>query len=48
MIFLNFSLLFGLLAMHHEVLDSNIKLCALVVNGLNKGEIKKSSGQFLD
>jgi hypothetical protein len=31
----------------HGVLDSNIKLCAFVVNGLIKGEIEKSSGQFL-
>jgi hypothetical protein len=31
----------------HRVLDSNFKLCAFVVNGLIKGEIEKSSGQFL-
>jgi hypothetical protein len=47
MTFLSFSWLFGLLAVLHGVLDSNIKLCAFVVNGLIKGEIEKSSGQFL-
>jgi hypothetical protein len=31
----------------HEILDSNFKLCAFVVNGLIKGEIKKPSDQFL-
>jgi hypothetical protein len=31
----------------HGVLDSNFKLCGFVVNGLIKGEIEKSSGQFL-
>jgi hypothetical protein len=28
-------------------LDSNFKLCTFVVNGPIKGEIEKSSGQFL-
>jgi hypothetical protein len=37
----------GFLAMLHGVMDSNFKLCAFVVNGLNKGEIEKPSGQFL-
>jgi hypothetical protein len=36
-----------LLAVLHEILDSNFKLCAFVVNGLIKGEIKKPSDQFL-
>jgi hypothetical protein len=47
MIFLSFSLLFGLLAMLHKVLDLNIKFCAFVVNGLIKVEIEKSSVHFL-
>jgi hypothetical protein len=38
---------FGLLTVLHGVLDSNFKLCTFVVNGLIKGEIEKSSGQFL-
>jgi hypothetical protein len=33
--------------MLHGILDSNIKLCDFVVNGLIKGEIEKSSGPFL-
>jgi hypothetical protein len=33
--------------MLYEVLDSNMKLCAFVVNGLIKGEIEKPSGPFL-
>jgi hypothetical protein len=37
----------GLLAVLHGILDSNVKLCAFVVNGLIKGKIKKSSGQFI-
>jgi hypothetical protein len=37
----------GLLDVLHGVLYSNFKLCAFVVNGLIKGEIKKPSGQFL-
>jgi hypothetical protein len=37
----------GLLVVLHEILDSNFKLCAFVVNELIKGEIEKSSGQFL-
>jgi hypothetical protein len=37
----------GLLAVLHEILNSNFKLCAFVVNGLIKGEIEKSSGPFL-
>jgi hypothetical protein len=41
-------LAFSLLAVLHGVLDSNFKLCAFVINGLIKGEIEKSSGQFLD
>jgi hypothetical protein len=47
MTFLNFSLAFGLLAVLHGILNLNFKLCAFVVNGLIKGEIEKSSGQFL-
>jgi hypothetical protein len=47
MILLSLFWLFGLLAVLHGVLDSNFKLCALVVNGLIKGEIEKPSGQFL-
>jgi hypothetical protein len=39
--------LLGLLAVLHGILDSNFKLCAFVINGLIKGEIKKSSDQFL-
>jgi hypothetical protein len=38
----------SLLAVLHGVLDSNLKLCTFVVNGLIKGEIEKPSGQFLD
>jgi hypothetical protein len=37
----------GLLAVFHGVLDSNLKLCAFVVNGLIKEEIEKPSGTFL-
>jgi hypothetical protein len=37
----------GLLAVLHEVLDLNFKLCAFVVNGLIKEEIEKSSGPLL-
>jgi hypothetical protein len=37
----------GLLAVLHGILDSNFKLCALVVNGLINGEIEKPSGQFI-
>jgi hypothetical protein len=47
MVFLSFSLAFGHLAVLHGVLDSRFKLCAFVVNVLIKGEIEKSSGQFL-
>jgi hypothetical protein len=47
MTFLSFSLASGLLAVLHEVLDSNFKLCAFVVIGLIKGEIEKPSGPFL-
>jgi hypothetical protein len=47
MTFLSFAWFFDLLAVLHGVLDSNFKLCAFVVNGLIKGEIEKSSGQFL-
>jgi hypothetical protein len=36
----------GLLAVLHEALDSNFKLCAFVINELIKGEIEKPSGQF--
>jgi hypothetical protein len=42
-----FSCLLVLLAVLHEVLDSNFKLYTFVVNGLIKGEIEKLSGQFL-
>jgi hypothetical protein len=47
MIFLSFSLAFGLLAVLHGVLNSNFKLCAFIVNGLIKREIEKPRGQFL-
>jgi hypothetical protein len=47
MTFLSFSWLFGLLAVHHGVLDSNFKLYAFIINELIKGEIEKPSGQFL-
>jgi hypothetical protein len=47
MTFLSFSLASGLLAVSHGVLDSNFKLCAFVVIGLIKGEIKKPSGHLL-
>jgi hypothetical protein len=40
MIFLSFSLAFGLLAVLHGVLDSNFKLCAFVVNGIIKGRLR--------
>jgi hypothetical protein len=43
-LFFNF---LGLLAVLHGVLDLNFKLYAFIVNGLNKGEIEKSSGQFI-
>jgi hypothetical protein len=36
----------GLLDVFHGILDSNFKLCIFIVNGLIKGEIEKSSGQF--
>jgi hypothetical protein len=36
----------GLLAVLHEILNSNFKLCAFAVNVLIKGEIEKPSGQF--
>jgi hypothetical protein len=45
--FLLFLGFFDLLAMLHEVLNSNFKLCAFVINGLIKGKIEKSSGQSL-
>jgi hypothetical protein len=47
MTFLTFLLASGLLAVLHGILNSNFKLCAFVVNGLIKGKIEKSSGQFL-
>jgi hypothetical protein len=47
MTFLNFSYLFGLLAVLHGVLNSNFKLYVFVVNGLINVEIEKPSGQFL-
>jgi hypothetical protein len=47
MTFLSFLLAFGLLVVLHGVSDSRFKVCAFVVNGLIKGEIKKLSGQFL-
>jgi hypothetical protein len=47
MTFLSFSWLFGLLAVLLGILNSNFKLYVFVVNGLIKGEIEKSSGQFL-
>jgi hypothetical protein len=48
MTFLSFFGFCGLLAVLHGILDSNFKLCAFVINGLIKGEIKKPSDQFLD
>jgi hypothetical protein len=48
MTLLSFSWPFGLLAVFHGVLDSNFKLCTFVINRLIKGEIEKSSDQFLD
>jgi hypothetical protein len=47
MTFLSFFWLFGSLAVLHGVLDLNFKLCAFIVNGLIKGEIKKPNDQFL-
>jgi hypothetical protein len=47
MTILSFLLAFGYLVVLHRVLDSRFKLYAFVVNGLIKGEIEKSSGQFL-
>jgi hypothetical protein len=47
MTFLSFFDFLALLAMLHGILDSNIKLCAFIVNGLIKGEIEKPSGQFI-
>jgi hypothetical protein len=47
MTLLSLLLAFGHLVVLHGVLDSNLKLCAFVVNGLIKGEIEKSSSQFL-
>jgi hypothetical protein len=43
---LSFSWLLGLLAVLYGILDSTFKLCAIVDNGLNKGDIEKPSGQF--
>jgi hypothetical protein len=42
-----FLVFFYLLAVLHEILDSNFKLCTFVVIGLMKGEIEKPIGQFL-
>jgi hypothetical protein len=47
MTFLSFFDFLGLLVVLHEILDSNFKLCAFVVNGLIKEEIEKPSGQFI-
>jgi hypothetical protein len=47
MTFLTFLGFLGLLAVIYEVLDSNFKLCAFVVNGLINWGIEKPSGQFL-
>jgi hypothetical protein len=47
MTFLSFSWSFSLLVVLHGVLDLNFKLYVFVVNGLIKGEIEKSTGQFL-
>jgi hypothetical protein len=47
MTFLSFFDFLGLLAVLHDVLDSNFKLCAFIVNGLIKGEIEKPSSSFL-
>jgi hypothetical protein len=48
MTLLGFFGIFSLLAVLHEVLDSNFKFCAFIFNGLIKGEIEKPSYQFLD
>jgi hypothetical protein len=47
MIFFSFLLASGLLIVLHGVSDLRFKLCAFVINGLIKGKIEKSSGQFL-
>jgi hypothetical protein len=47
MTLLSLSWLFALLVVLHEVLNLNFKVCVFVVNGLIKGEIEKSSCQFL-
>jgi hypothetical protein len=47
MTFLSFFGFLGLLVVLHGVLDSNLKLCVFIVNGLIKGEIEKPSCQFL-
>jgi hypothetical protein len=47
MTFLSFFGFLGLLAVFHGILDSNLKFCGFVVNGLIKGEIGKPSAQFL-
>jgi hypothetical protein len=47
MIFLIFSMDFGLIVVLHGVLDLNFKLYAFVVNGLIKGKIEKPSGSLL-
>jgi hypothetical protein len=46
MTLLSFLSFLGLLVVLYGILDSNFKLCAFVVNGLIKGEIEKTSGQF--
>jgi hypothetical protein len=47
MTLLSFSLASDLLPVLYGVLDLIFKFCAFVINGLIKGEIEKSSGQFL-
>jgi hypothetical protein len=47
MTFLNFSLAFGHVAMFHVSWIQNSNFVTFVVNVLIKGEIEKSSGQYL-
>jgi hypothetical protein len=46
-IFLNFSLAFGLLAMLHVSWIQNSNFVLFVVNVLTKGDIEKPSGQYI-
>jgi hypothetical protein len=47
MTFLTFSLVFGLLAMLHVSWIKSLNFVFCVINVLIKGEIEKSSGQYL-